>query len=580
MFEDGTKIIMADGHIKDIHNVSINSFVMCEDGTVSKVIDISRDMQTTYQLTQRTKHRVFESVSDNDDPRRKIIYERLEMKCSLGHVLHLRMTANPVLENSFKKNNILVRWKILEDIATTDGRIIRIPKHHHKGFPLTPEGKYEALLFAKNVKRDIGEYLVYDIEVRDLDYLDGQTRSISKLCCYPISGGNGTLSHFLTGQRHLNTPAVLNMAWLLGLWLGDGTTLRPEISVDHLDNQLMESLTDLCRPWGLRPDYTDAAIPLRAKHVKLYYGEKPKGKKYWRNCKTDNPFWNTVLELKFKNDIDGTKQIPQFMWSEDIEVREAFLAGLIDSDGYVSKTVDKSGKNKVSIQTIYPSIMSGIVQISRSLGITATVTTKPERTSIVKGKTVQCKFTFDCGITANTSLQNVLSYCQSGHKKRDMPLTVRREPVYFSFTDEKRGLNHVYSLKLENSKRILLANKISVHGCSDNCMKEQPKLSQTKNLKRCIACPRVGVKYFYRDWTGKHKVCSRCYSRYKFSGFRCISCNFVPDAREIKKMKGNGAVTSLDGIPILHLPCSRCEGILTFDAVRGPGRQLAVNRIV
>ncbi|SMN21347.1 similar to Saccharomyces cerevisiae YDL227C HO te-specific endonuclease required for gene conversion at the MAT locus (homothallic switching) through the generation of a ds DNA break [Maudiozyma saulgeensis] len=574
MFEEGTQITMADGSIEDIHNIMEGSMVMCDDGAATRVTSIFRDIQTTYVLSQRTKHRKIETNATSLRPSCTKVDGILEVRCSLGHTINLTLFTKPTFEKSFKFNQVLVRWVKLVDIVTSDNRIINIPKYHNKKFPLDDVGILEAHTYLENILVQNNKPLSFDIEVRDLDYLDAQTRSRSKLCFKPVLSGNGRLSEFLTGQRHLNTLSVQNMAWLLGLWIGDGTTVRPEISVDSLDVSLMDALIELCEPWGIYPGYTDSVIPLRAKHVKLYYGKKPANRKYYQNCKTNNPFWKAVTNLDFKNREDGSKEIPQFLCGDDIEIREAFLAGLIDADGYVAKELSQSGKYQVNIQTIYPSVMKGIVNIARSLGINATVTTKPERIAIIKGKEVHCKLTYDCGITGNTALQNILSYCRSGHKIRPKPALVDRGPTHFTFNDNKRGLNHVYSLKLENSKKILLGNKMSLNTCKSNCMSEQKKLSKTKNLKQCLACQYVGIGRFYRDWTGKNKLCSRCYSRYKFSGYRCESCNFVPDSREIKR-KSTQVDKTLIGLSVNEkLGCSHCTGILMYDTIRGPNRQM------
>ncbi|EDO17985.1 hypothetical protein Kpol_1054p32 [Vanderwaltozyma polyspora DSM 70294] len=572
MFEEGTRIIMADGTSKDISEIIPNDFIMCEDGSAAKVTEVSQDNQTTYQIVHNTKHRANEGDAARKDPLRKEIYQRLELNCTVAHELSLRTPATVNLENSFRTNHYKVRWRNLEETLTVDGRMICIPKNHHKDFPMTPEGELSARAFMAEMEAENGEYFEFNLQVRDLDLLSPQIRVTSFLHFNPIIKGNGILSEFLTGEKHLITTGVLQMAWLLGLWIGDGTTKEPEITVDSHDTELMKGLHECGKTWGLYPTYKDEKIPLRAKHVRLYYGkEAPENRKY-RHFRKHNPFWNAVTCLKFKRDGDGAKQIPTFMWSEDVEVREAFMAGLIDADGYVVKRKEGPDSFKVAIQTIYPSIMNGVINISRSLGINATVTTRSAKPSIIAGRKVNCQFTFDCNIAGRAPLQSILSYCTSGHKRRDRPVLIAREPSYFGFLEEKRDKHEVYGIKINSHKSILLENKMAVPVCGSHCEKEQPKLTTTKNLKHCIACPRKGVRYFYKDWTGNHRVCGRCYGRYKFSGYRCLNCKYVPEAREVKKAKAIGEGTGItpEGVPVKGYCCIRCNGILTFDAVRGP----------
>lgn len=571
MFEEGTKLILANGRVRDIAAIETGTYLMCEDGTTAKVTSVSRDVQTTYQILQKTKHRANEGEAAKNDPLRKQIYHRLGFKCSVAHELALRTSTKPTVENSFARQHFKVRWKNMEEHLTLDGRVILLPKSHHKDFPMTPEGQQAAKAFLAEKEAVYGRFVEYNIQVRDLDLLEAQIRVNSFLRFNPVLTGSGVLSEFLTGQKGLNSPAVLTMAWLLGLWMGDGTTKEPEISVDSHDTSLMEGLIERGKIWGLHPEYKDEEVPLRAKHVKLYYGCAPEEHRRNRHLRKHNPFWTTVVSLKFKRELDGEKQIPSFMWTEDIEVREAFLAGLIDSDGYVSKHKNPSDSYKVSIQTIYPSIMGGIVHISRSLGMPVTVTTRSAKVATIVGRTVNCHFTYDCHIAGRTPMQKVLSYCRSGHKVKASPEFVERTPIYFGFSEEKRESHNVCGVTIDSNKKILLDNKVVVHPCSANCEKEQPKLTTTKYVKYCIACPRKGVRYFYRDWTGKHLMCGRCYGRYKFSGYRCLHCRYVPESREIKraKLRGEELGVSPEGITVSGLICGRCNGILKFDETRG-----------
>lgn len=192
--------------------------------------------------------------------------------------------------------------------------------------------------------------------------------------------------------------------------------------------------------------------------------------------------------------------------------------------------------------------------------------------AVIENRQIQCKFAYECTISGKTSLQNVLSYCRSGLKHREPPEEVIRNPVYFGFNIEPSSQKNTVGLAIEDNKQILLENKICIPVCTKQCEKEQPKLTVTKNLKQCIACPRKGVRYFYKDWTGDHRVCARCHGRYKFSGHRCLNCKYVPEAREVRKAvaKGPKAIVSPDGIVVRGLECIRCSGILVFDEIRGP----------
>lgn len=555
MFEENIEILMANGEMKSIREVTNHSYVMCEDGSITKVESVDKDLQTSYRITQITKH-------NDDHHKKKPIFHRLEFNCSLGHLLPLAVPTEPKLERSLKHQKYLVKTKKLIELQTDDGRIIIIPKDHYVNFPMTVEGEYQARSYMETVVEEQPKYIDFSIQLRDLDYLNSHIRLISLMKYSPVWNGNGTLSQHITGQKHLVTPAVLSMAWLLGLWMGDGTTRHPEISMDSHDEALWEGLKEHVSHWGLIPTYKDATVPLRAKHVKLYHGSRLPGRKH-QMFRTNNPFWKCLINLEFKNKNDGSKQIPKVMWHEDIEVRESFLAGLIDADGYVGYGEVEGDVFGVSIQTIYSSIMDGIVNIARSLGIKASVTTKPVRQNVIEGRTVQCKFTYECSLVGKTPLQNILSKCKSGHKRRPEPQSIIREPVYFRFTEEKRGLNWVYGIRTNSDKPILLGNKVVTSTCNNQyCRKEQRKISRQKNLRRCKACSKISSRCYFKDWTGRHNLCGRCRTRYVSTGYRCLGCHYVPDQRSINKFKQRGVSPE----------CDKCKGPYYFDAVRGPLR--------
>lgn len=568
MIQEGTGITLWDGSVKDISELDLYSQVMCEDGTSSRITSITKDVQTTYKIVQKTKHRADTGEASKNDPKRQIVYQRLEFNCSATHSLVLRTQSKPILERSHKSKKYRIRWTTLDDALTPDNRVIQIPKHHHKYFPMNTEGKLDAIIFLNEKFVIDNQPLDYILQVRDLDLLSTRIRLATYLKFSPILKGNGILSKFLTGRKHLATSAVLNMAWLLGLWIGDGTTKEPQITVDIEDQCLINALINRVESWGIYPSYVPEHIKKRARHLKLYYGKTTVANKKTRNLRKHNPFWQVVKALKFKTDDTGAKQIPSFMWDEDLEVREAFLAGIIDSDGYVKTQMERKGVYRIAIQTIYPSVMNGIAHIARSLGISVTITTRSARQEIIKGKKSNCKFTFDCNMMGTTPMHNVLSYCRSGKKSRIVPSSVVRDPIYFTFLEQQISKGTVYGVETDSNKNILLDNKFVVKPCNQHCQHEKPRFVSRQRIKSCSSCSRKGIKYFYNDWTGRTKICGRCYGRYKFSGYHCANCRYVPEAREVRRSEilGERRALGSNGEYVTGIECIKCSGVLMRDA--------------
>lgn len=576
MLEEKTQVITSHKEIKDVSDLKVNDNLMCDDGTSARIIEIFEDVQPVYEIYQKTKHRANTGEPGRRDPLRKKIYQRLVLECGAAHKIRLRTSAIPQLVTNSKKDNCTVCWKDMRQMVTQDGRILDVPKIHHKNFPKSSEGIQAAQYFMSGITSQMGSYLYYDMQVMDLEYLDPHVRVTSYMEFHPVTKGNGIISKHLTGQKGLITPKVLGMAWMLGLWIGDGTTKEPEISMDSSDTELIAGLIEISSQWGIFPAFKDEFVPLRAKHVRLYYGNGLDENRKTRQLRKNNPFWNTITSLKFKRDTDGVKDVPEFLWNEDVEIREAFLAGLIDSDGYVvTRNSSSTPQFKVSIQTVYSTVMNAVAHIARSLGISVTITTRSARSEKIEDRTVQCRFTYDCCISGGAPLQKVLSLCHSKTKRRPDPGPFIRKPVYFGFDVKHKGPSKMVGIKLDASKPIMLANKMVSLPCTEACKVDHDIPYVNPRIKQCIACPRRGVRYFYKDWTGESSVCGRCYARYKFSGHRCLNCKYVPDSREVKKarMLGEKVGITPDGVMTQGYPCSSCGGILIFDAIRGPRKE-------
>jgi hypothetical protein len=112
-------------------------------------------------------------------------------------------------------------------------------------------------------------------------------------------------------------------AYILGSWLGDGTSVKPEIT--SMDNSIVEEWRNYARTIGA--EILEAGNGSKAGRFSITTftkkGQQPKG----RN-----------LFLKFLQDMNliGNKHIPQIYLTSSFEDRNELLAGLIDTDGHYS----------------------------------------------------------------------------------------------------------------------------------------------------------------------------------------------------------------------------------------------------
>lgn len=122
--------------------------------------------------------------------------------------------------------------------------------------------------------------------------------------------------------------------YMLGLWLGDGTSISPRIT--NADSEVREYLMDYCERHGqtYRETWRRGAW-----HVSIIGNGKVGG----------NDFLNKLKKYK----LIGNKHIPQEYISNSEEVRLEVLAGLLDTDGYFNKnTYAISQKSEVLARQI------------------------------------------------------------------------------------------------------------------------------------------------------------------------------------------------------------------------------------
>ena len=110
-----------------------------------------------------------------------------------------------------------------------------------------------------------------------------------------------------------------------------------------------------------------------------------------------NMFWDMVL----RTGVRDAKVVPSFLACESMEVREHFLASLIDSDGHVKE--DPLSATVKS--TIYVAVHDGLILLARSMGLRASASVEPDNMV----DSVSHKQSYAVFMTGGDVLQSVLS---------------------------------------------------------------------------------------------------------------------------------------------------------------------------
>jgi len=176
-----------------------------------------------------------------------------------------------------------------------------------------------------------------------------------------ISKGNTfkhTFKQFATGFDGWDSVDFPTDPYMIGLWLGDGSTDQPIIW--NIDPEVIEYLYEYAKN-------NDSTITI--------YEQKNKETACcgYRLC-TKIHKENHILEYfrEFKNE-DNLKFIPLKYLTSSRTQRLQLLAGLIDSDGYVHT---RAGKSSVEIAQKSKPLANAIVMLCRSLGLRATLSEK------------------------------------------------------------------------------------------------------------------------------------------------------------------------------------------------------------
>lgn len=281
--------------------------------------------------------------------------------------------------------------------------------------------------------------------------------------------------------------------YLLGLWLGDGTTSKPQICVSYKDTEISDYINSYAKAEGLRvsvipgsgccmmsfvktPLHEPACqIPgcglkhrsggLCQKHYSIYryHGYKVTPPNH-------NHVKNPVVDALRSLSIYDNKKIPSSYIFNSQHVRLKLLAGIIDSDGHYCK------RNGFIVNTTSKQFADDIVYLAKSLGFM--VRCKDYATAI---KSIGFKGTsWHVTITGNLSRIPTLlrrKQASDSHKHRLGRYRIEVTPI---------GNGDYYGFTLDNNKRLLLEDFTVSHNTT-LCV----------NMARHIAGPNIGENVVY-----------------------------------------------------------------------------------
>lgn len=532
-FSKGTQVMMSDGQDKSIEDIQVGECVMGKDGLPRSVVGLPRGYDTMYDVKHISGHRHGAEV-----------HGMMDFTVSSDHKLVLRTKQNVLVttRNYGGKTYAAVNYFALED-SKYGVQMVRVKTkvygYHVHGGQAGAEEK--ARLFATEL--DLSEYIEWTIEAKDYAKVDVNVKSNTTQLINPVWLETGALGKWLE-NRGLNKALAPTLAYLLGLWVGDGYMERAAFSFDPKDTGLVERVerdvdllglsmtfneyhhrcdnlssdgvsnddnvaetdfdvtdyenfigkqvtiaraqnadvhlesdadTDLSEifedeietsdsdmtydsdlsvtSWDQRGDLT---VTLHGKGVRLNGSRK--------HNNSNNVVWDAIeyFGARQKTQNGFEKTVPDHLAFDDISVREFFLAGLIDSDGYVKENSD--GSKNATISTIYKSVCYGVLKVARSLGIKVSISTEDAKVDLAGANH---QFVYRVFLNG-PAFAGVLAKCAlEGNKSAETDF--ERGPVSFHFDLVPCGKQDYYGITLDESSdhQFLLSNMALVHNCGE-----------------------------------------------------------------------------------------------------------------
>jgi hypothetical protein len=294
-----TPIIMADGSIKMIQDIQVGDLLMGDDSKPRTVLSLARG-----------KDKMYDVIPVKGD----------KYTVNQEHILCLRASGFPKLaRNNHKSNtNYNIQW-------------IENNEFYSKTFTFNKKNeldiKVDAEKFYETIKNNpLTSDNVYEISIKDYLSLSDKKKAFLKGYKVPID----------FPEKELPMDP-----YMIGYWLGDGTTSRSEITCH--DSTVIHYYAENLQKYNLSLNYHDGYT----------YGITGNEKN------NNNSFLNTLKDLNMLNN----KHIPNVYKINSRENRLKLLAGLIDSDGCLDKDkycFEFTQKNET--------LMDDVVYLCRSLG--------------------------------------------------------------------------------------------------------------------------------------------------------------------------------------------------------------------
>lgn len=369
-----TLVIMYNGKRKKAKDIKIGDKLLGDDSTIRNVLGITSGTDQMYEITPKKGE---------------------SFKCNGNHILCLRVSEYQSLYYDNNKNGYVVTW--IEN-GMRKSKLFSLYKYKNKN-----NAKVSVINFKKKIFKT--EKFI-NISVND----------------YINKSNDWKQRHYLYRVGVEYNSKIVNLdPYMIGFWLGDGTSTTSEIT-----NQDSTCINYFKNNLGQYNCY-------------LQYKQKYTYRINGINQKIGNHFLNYLKKYNLLNN----KHIPDDYLINSRKIRLQVLAGLLDSDGSLNKNgYDFIQKNEL--------LFDNVIELVRSLGLTA-YKSKITKSCCNNGKSGTY---FRCHITGTYDQLN------------EIPILIERKKIKFfknhfipsiiKFTIKKLNVDRYCGFELDGNHKFLL----------------------------------------------------------------------------------------------------------------------------
>ncbi|QEU59029.1 Vma1 [Kluyveromyces lactis] len=412
-FSKGTEVMMADGKDELIENIQVGDEVMGRDGLPRQVVGLPRGHDDMYQVTEKTE--------DNETA-------KISFQCNSSHKLVLVTPQDIRLTESEEK--VTVAFNRLADVSVENGaesRTVKVVQRAEKSF-VNAENN-EAIIDAAEFVTTIDTTSIeWTLEARDMSLVDSSIREATQQLVNPVLLEKEHLAGVLKSNGFQSSLAP-QFSYLLGAFVGssgkDNSEYLQQLSAQFDQKIVAEKSIDV---QSNGKTVGTASIVISQEPV-----QENKRRKV-----AQVSLVSKIVQESFSSGI------PSFMMSENINVRESFLAGIVDSQ---NQELDDT----VALKTLSVKTHDGIARLARSLGIR------------VSGKKQDQEYTLTL---SGDALKGVANWTSTSNIEK-VDIIHKAQPI--SFDLEKIGSANYFGVTLaeESDHKFLLSNMTLVHNCGE-----------------------------------------------------------------------------------------------------------------